>query len=109
MTNNNIPELEIEVETIKKGARVYRAINHRLRQSIMHNLHRQGRMTVTELYTMLDIEQSVTSQHLAILRDQDLLVAERAGKFIYYSINYGRLDFLQDLTKAFLTGNEQGK
>ena len=85
---------------------VYRAINHRLRQNMMHHLHVNGRMTVTQLYTLLQIEQSVTSQHLAILRDQDLIVAERAGKFIYYSINYGRLDFLQELTNAFLSGNE---
>ena len=106
MTNRKDSELEIEEMTLKQGAMVYRAINHHLRQNMMHHLHVNGRMTVTQLYNLLQLEQSVTSQHLAILRDQDLIVAERAGKFIYYSINYGRLDFLQELTNAFLSGNE---
>ena len=107
MINNDINELAIEAGNIREGALTYRAINHPLRQQIMRHLHENGKMTVTQIYTLLQLEQSVTSQHLAILRNKDLLVTERVGKFVYYSINYGRLDFLHQVTKVLLSKNEK--
>ncbi|HMW27776.1 MAG TPA: ArsR family transcriptional regulator, partial [Ferruginibacter sp.] len=38
------------------------------------------------------LEQSVASQHLAILRKAGIVSTEREGKFIYYMVNYKRLD-----------------
>ena len=107
MINNNVSELTIESANIKEGALTYRAINHPLRQTIMRHLHENGKMTVTQIYSILQLEQSVTSQHLAILRNKELLVTERSGKFVYYSINYGRLDFLHQVTKVLLSKNEK--
>ena len=48
-------------------------------------------MTVTEMYIKLRLEQSVVSQHLAILRRAAIVITHRDGKFIYYSVNYKRL------------------
>ena len=107
MTNNSVSDLAIETENIREGALTYRAINHPLRQAIMHHLHENGKMTVTQIYTLLQLEQSVTSQHLAILRSKDLLITERAGKFVYYSVNYERLDYLHQVTKVLLGKNDQ--
>ena len=84
-------ELEIDVIKLKKGAMILRAINHRLRQQILQLIHKRGRMTVTEIYVKLRLEQSVTSQHLAILRKANFVVTERDGKFIFYSVNYQQL------------------
>ena len=106
MINNNANELVIEFSNIKEGALVYRAINHPLRQTIMHLLHKNGKMTVTQIYSELQLEQSVTSQHLAILRNKDLLVTQRNGKFVHYSINYERLDFIHRVTSVLLSKNE---
>jgi DNA-binding transcriptional ArsR family regulator len=58
-----------------------------------------GRLTVTEIYVRLRIEQSVASQHLAILRDAGVVKTERDGKFIYYSLNGQRLDELSALVE----------
>ena len=38
------------------------------------------------------LEQSITSQHLRILRNADLVNTRREGKFIYYSLNYDKID-----------------
>ena len=84
-------ELEIDVIKLKKGAMILRAINHRLRQQILQLIHKRGRMTVTEIYVKLRLEQSVTSQHLSILRKANFVVTERDGKFIFYSVNYQQL------------------
>jgi DNA-binding transcriptional ArsR family regulator len=39
----------------------------------------------------LRLEQSVASQHLAILRRAGIVSTTRDGKFIHYSVNYARL------------------
>ena len=45
-------------------------------------------MTVTDIYVKLRLEQSVASQHLAILRKAGVVQTERDGKFIFYSLGY---------------------
>jgi DNA-binding transcriptional ArsR family regulator len=87
----NENELPIETLQIKKGALVFRAINHPLRRQMLELLHQNARMTVTEVFIKLRLEQSVASQHLAILRKAAMVNTERQGKFIFYSVNYQRI------------------
>lgn len=86
------PELKIDVMPLKKSALVFRAVNHKLRQQLMKLLHQNGKMTVTEIYVKLRLEQSVASQHLAILRKAGFVNTLRDGKFVFYSVNHSRLD-----------------
>lgn len=85
-------ELKIDVLQLKKAALILRAVNHKLRQQILKLIHHNGRMTVTEIYVKLRLEQSVASQHLAILRKAGFVQTVRDGKFIYYSVSNQRLD-----------------
>src|ERR1019366_690300 len=80
--------LDIDYYNIKKAAMVLRSLNHTLRQQAIKTIHENKRITVTELYVKLRLEQSVASQHLAILRKAGIVFTLRDGKFIYYSINY---------------------
>ncbi len=100
-TDNN--DVKIDVLQLKKAALILRAINHKLRQQIVKLIHQKGKITVTEIYVKLRLEQSVASQHLAILRKAGFVTATRDGKFIYYSVNYDRLTdvhkFAYDLLK----------
>ncbi|MER3465465.1 MAG: transcriptional regulator [Chitinophagaceae bacterium] len=89
-------ELKIDVVQLKKVALIFRAINHKLRQQMMRLIH--AKITVTEIYVKLRLEQSVASQHLAILRKAGLVNTTRDGKFIYYSVNQDRLDQLHKVT-----------
>lgn len=84
-------ELKIDIIQLKKASLILRAVNHKLRQQIMRLLHQHERMTVTEIYVKLRLEQSVASQHLAILRKAGYVNTFRDGKFIYYSVNHDRL------------------
>jgi DNA-binding transcriptional ArsR family regulator len=61
-----------------------------------------GKMTVTELYVKLRLEQSVASQHLAILRKAGFVKTDRDGKFIYYSVNINRMQELNQFVKQLL-------
>ena len=96
-------DLKIDAIQLKKAALVYRAVNHKLRQQIIKFINQHGKITVTQIYVKLRLEQSVASQHLAILRKAGFVITERDGKFIYYSVNHNRLaevhKIAQDLLK----------
>ncbi len=94
--------LRIDYLSIKKAALVLRALNHRLRQQMLQLLQEQERMTVTELYVQLRLEQSVASQHLAILRRAGIVKAERDGKFIFYRINEDRVKKINEFVDTLL-------
>lgn len=84
-------DLKIDAIQLKKAALIFRAINHKLRQQIIKFINQHGKITVTQIYVKLRLEQSVASQHLAILRRAGFVTTERDGKFIYYSVNHNRI------------------
>lgn len=79
-------------DQVKKTSLILRALNHDLRIKILNviaknNEQQKPPLTVTEIYIKLKLEQSVASQHLAILRTAGLVKTKREGKYIYYSLN----------------------
>jgi DNA-binding transcriptional ArsR family regulator len=94
--------LIIEEDNLKNAALRFRAINNKLRKTILRLIHDQGSLIVQEIYGKLKIEQSVASQHLAILRNAHLVTARREGKFIYYSVNYQQLNYMHKTANQFL-------
>lgn len=94
-----INDLETYNQEIKTAAPIYRAINHRLRQDMLRLIHKSGRITVTELYNKMSLEQSVTSQHLAILRRAGFVLAERDRRFVFYSVNYETLKLVEEQSR----------
>lgn len=86
-----------EMTTSFKKAKIeLRAVDHKLRQEMLKLL--QTEKTVTQIYCELRIEQSVASQHLAILRKGGLVKVERHGKEMHYSVNIDRLNQLYQLS-----------
>ena len=98
----NFSSVNVDLYNLKKAAMVLRAINHKLRQQVLKLIDESGRMTVTEIYVKLRLEQSVASQHLAILRKAGFVKTERDGKFIYYSVNTERLEELNKFVKELV-------
>jgi hypothetical protein len=95
--------IKIDYYNVKKAALILRALNHKLRQQLIKLIEEEKKITVTEIYVRLRLEQSVASQHLAILRKAGIVATERDGKFIYYMINHKRIDevskIVNDLVK----------
>ena len=54
-------ELKIDLLPLKKAALILRAVNHKLRLQILKLIHTHGKLTVTEIYVKLRLEQSVAS------------------------------------------------
>src|ERR1700728_4711185 len=84
--------IKVDYYNVKKAALTLRALNHKLRQQLLKLIDEEKKITVTEIYVRLKLEQSVASQHLAILRKAGIVSTERDGKFIYYIVNYKRIE-----------------
>lgn len=85
-------QVKVDFVNLKKAAMILRALNHKLRQQIVKLIDDNKKLTVTEIYVKLRLEQSVASQHLAILRRAGIVKTTRDGKFIYYSVHSIRID-----------------
>ena len=94
--------INVDYHALKKAALVLRALNHKLRQQLLKLIEDEKKITVTEIYVRLRLEQSVASQHLAILRKAGIVCTERDGKFIFYTVNYKRLDEISQFVKELV-------
>ncbi len=102
-------QIKLDYVAVKNAAMTLRAINHKLRQQIIKLLEENKRMNVTDIYVKLRLEQSVASQHLAILRRANIVITERDGKFIHYALNHARIaavaKFVNELVHSEETNN----
>lgn len=94
--------ITLDSDKLQNAALVIRAINHPLRKKIIELINGRDKITVTQIYVELRTEQSVASQHLAILREAKWLNTRRDGKFIYYSINEERFNQINEVLEQIL-------
>lgn len=83
---------------LRKAQLLLRAVNHTLRQQLIELLHENDAMSVTQLLIKMRLDQSVISQHLAVLRRAGIVMTEKRGKYRYYSINLKRIEEISNLT-----------
>lgn len=81
-------KVTFQSEKLDMSTELMRALAHPLRLRILEFIDKHGTINVNKIYKTLNLEQSITSQHLRILRAANVLEAQRDGKFIHYSINY---------------------
>jgi DNA-binding transcriptional ArsR family regulator len=79
-------EIDINIAKLESAASKLRAISHPLRIAVIDLLANGKKMSVTEIYQSLDIEQATASHHLNILKNKGILDSKREGKKIYYSL-----------------------
>lgn len=79
----------------------FSCLGHSLRLSIVQILHQNGSMNVTQLYNLLHVSQPSASFHLNILRHNEIVIAKRQGKNIFYSLNYDILNNMFKCLKMF--------
>lgn len=95
-------DVQLDYAELRKAVLVLRAVNHKLRQRIISLLEENNSMNVTDIFIKLRLEQSVASQHLAILRRAGIVYTERSGKFIHYHLNKDRLMQISRLVEELL-------
>lgn len=78
--------LVIDINKLELAASKLRAIAHPMRIAIIELLNKSPKLSVTEIYKNLKIEQASASHHLNILKNKGVLVSKREGKKIFYSL-----------------------
>lgn len=68
-------------------ADLLKAIAHPTRVRIL-DLLKGGELCVCHIFEELEVEQANTSQHLAILKKQEVLKSRKEGLRVYYSIKH---------------------
>jgi ArsR family transcriptional regulator len=89
-------------EKLHYSSELMRALAHPLRLKILEYIDRQGSINVNKIYNTLNIEQSITSQHLKILKMAGVVNAEKSGKFVTYEIDYEVIKRADKAVKRFL-------
>ncbi|MFC2102696.1 ArsR/SmtB family transcription factor [Bacteroidota bacterium] len=81
----------IQQEKLEMGASMLRAMAHPMRIAIIELLTANKRLSVTEIYEKLNIEQATASHHLNILKNKGVLESKREGKMIFYSLKHEKV------------------
>lgn len=79
-------KLILDINKLEMAASKLRAIAHPMRIAIIDLLNERKKLSVTEIYSNLDIEQASASHHLNILKNKGVLNSKREGKKIFYSL-----------------------
>jgi DNA-binding transcriptional ArsR family regulator len=85
-------KFHLDAPLIEKGLYTIVAINHKQRFRILRLLYKHKYLKVKQIYKALNMEQSVASLHLSILRRSGLVINKRKGQSVYYFINYNLLE-----------------
>ncbi|MEB6202586.1 MULTISPECIES: autorepressor SdpR family transcription factor [Mammaliicoccus] len=70
---------------------IFKALSDETRREILEML-KDTKMTASDISSHFDMSQPSVSQHLKILRLNDLIYSERQGKYIYYHLNLSVFD-----------------
>ncbi len=88
-------------------ADIFKVLANPKRLEIIH-LIREKELTVKELEEMLDMRQANISQHLMILRENNLVKTRREGTKIYYSLSDSKILKASDLIREVLQNKFKG-
>ena len=90
---------------IDRASRALKAMSHPLRLKILCTLG-EGEVSVQDIVDHVGTSQSNISQHLAILRDKDILAARKDANRVYYKISDPRLlQLIGMMRQVFCTHN----
>ena len=84
-------KVTFQQEKLTVSTELMRALAHPLRLKILEFLDQNKNIQVNQIYNTLKIEQSIASQHLRILKNAGVLVADKDGKYMQYTIDYQRV------------------
>ena len=89
------------MQDAEKLSRIFKALSVDNRIKIVQLLKERS-LCVNALAGRLKITSAAVSQHLRILRDADLLIAEKRGNFVHYEVNIDKLEEWQRQVNTLL-------
>ena len=86
MKTNKKTSRDMPGEQIDSVSNLFSLLSHSIRIKILWLLKKEKSLNVTEIQKELNISQSSASQHLHLLKLNKLIIEEREGKEVYYSL-----------------------
>ena len=81
-------------------AEFFQALAHPTRIAIIEQL-REGELSAGVLTERLGVEQANASQHLAVLREKNIVVARKAGNQVFYSVRHPLIVEVLDVMRRY--------
>ncbi|WP_448811650.1 ArsR/SmtB family transcription factor [Agromyces bauzanensis] len=83
-------------------ANLFKGLAHPLRVRVLELLSTRPETSVSELLEVTGLEASNLSQHLAVLRNNRLVTADRRGNQVYYRLAYPQVADLLRVARTLL-------
>jgi ArsR family transcriptional regulator len=93
------PEFDLTIYQLQ--AEISKTLAHPLRLAILHNL-KGGERTVNQLTQTIGASQSNISQHLALLRQRQIVKTRKNGTNIYYRVASPKISQACDMVREVL-------
>lgn len=97
----DLPNFHAPLYEVK--ANLFKGLAHPIRIRLLELLAAAPSVSVTDLIAGTGQEASNISQHLGVLRRHHLVVAERRGLQVFYSLAYPQVAELLAVARSFLT------
>jgi ArsR family transcriptional regulator, virulence genes transcriptional regulator len=83
--NSTMAKTEFDMTIYNLQAEISKTLAHPLRLAILHVL-KDGERTVNELLDIVGASQSNISQHLALMRQRQIVKTHKVGSSVYYRV-----------------------
>ena len=84
-------------------ANLFKALAHPARIRVLEILSTSGRPTpVSEILAQTDIEPTLLSQHLAVLKRHHVVTGDRVGNAVFYRLAHPKISELLVIARVFL-------
>ena len=93
--------LDKDFPLLEEKAEFLRTMGHPIRLAIVELLARRSKLTVTEIYRALRIEQAVASHHLRIMRSTGVVKSVKDGKHVIYTLSHSKIKTIYRLLFEF--------
>jgi ArsR family transcriptional regulator, arsenate/arsenite/antimonite-responsive transcriptional repressor len=93
------------MDDTEKLARIFKVLSVDTRVRMVEMLKRR-KLCVNALAHALDITPAAVSQHLRILRDADIVTAEKKGYYVHYRINASTLEEWGKVARTLLEAEQ---
>jgi ArsR family transcriptional regulator len=92
---------EFDMTIYELQAEITKTLAHPLRLAILHCLE-DGEKTVNNLAETIGASQSNASQHLALMRQRQIVKTRKAGSNIYYRVSSPKISKACDMVREVL-------
>ena len=97
----SMTKAEFDMTIYEMQAKISKTLAHPLRLAILHCL-KDGEKTVNELTEIVGASQSNVSQHLALMRQREIVETRKDGSNIYYRVSSPKISQACDMMQEVL-------